>query len=62
MSEKKRYTVKDDAAVFVAGVRVEADRTVELFEASARYELLAGNLEELGPVKGKAIKSTSVEG
>jgi hypothetical protein len=53
---QKRYKVKDASAVFVAGVRIDDDRTVLLFEDAARYELLAGNLEEFGP--GKAVVSS----
>jgi hypothetical protein len=64
LPEKKKYKVLDANAHFVAGERIAADRTVELFEAAARYELLAGNLEEIGPAKAKkpdGIK-TAVEG
>jgi hypothetical protein len=44
--KKKLYTVKDPDAHFIAGVRISPDRTVELFPDAARYDLLAGNLEE----------------
>jgi hypothetical protein len=49
--EKKKYKVLDPKALFVAGERIANDRTVELFEAAARYDLLAGNLEEIGTVR-----------
>jgi hypothetical protein len=53
VAEKKRYKVLDTKALFVAGERIGEDRTIELFEDAARYELLANNLEELGPAKAK---------
>jgi hypothetical protein len=55
-TEKKRYLVADPAAVFVAGVRVGEDRTIELTEAQARYPLLS---EQISLEKPRAAPKVS---
>ena len=56
MTNVKTYKVTDDAVLFVAGQRVPNDRIIRMTEAAARYDVMAGVLEQIEEPKPEDAK------